>query len=138
MFGIIMTILLGIMFIAFGGWGVYSRRKFFKHAIMLPGTVTGFKTEQSFEHDKRRGHREVTMYYTVATFEFEGQKREVVSKWASSAKPQLGTPCQIGVHPQNIADARIYSKTEGVICWCILAGGIVAMLLVLGTLTGKF
>lgn len=93
----------GIGTFAIGLWGLWSDIKFFKTAIKIPGVITGYK-------EKLSGAERI-MYQTIATFEFDGKKREVIeTRHASSYKPTLGKPCQVGINPYNIQEARIYSK----------------------------
>ena len=121
----LIVILLGCMLLAAGFWKVYSRRQFLNQATIVPGIITGYK---SYQGDTNNGQF-VTMYYTVATFEFNGIKAEAISDGASSIEPKIGKPCQVYVNPNHIEEARIYFKSDIFLGWVLMGGGLVAVLL---------
>ncbi|MBP5404036.1 MAG: DUF3592 domain-containing protein [Elusimicrobiaceae bacterium] len=117
---------------ALGAWGFWSDRKFFKNAIIVPGTITGYR--ENF----RGGDSDCTMYTKIATFEFDGQKREVVDmRHSSSYKPTIGSPCQIGVNPNDINEARIYSKTNLLFYWIFILVGLLMIVLGIAVFMGE-
>lgn len=118
-------ILFGVLCLAIGFWGLHSRRKFFKHAIVVPGVICEYK---SYQKRVPRG-REVTMYQAVVSFEFDGQSRTLTDAWASSVKPQVGKQCQVGVNPNNVEDARIDSKGGTVFYWVFIGFGVIGLLM---------
>lgn len=134
MLGSLIAVLFGCVFVILGLWWWYSRRKFFKRAIMVSGIITGYKNYQDREGDGK----ETTMYHAIATFELDGEKREVVSLWSTSVKPKIGKPCQVGINPDDMNEARIYSKMEGFFNWILIGFGLLAIVLGIGSLTGKF
>ena len=113
------AILFGVVFVAIGLWKLYSRHKFFKKAIIIQGVITGYK---SYRDDG------TTMYTPIATFEFDGQKRECVDSFSSSWKPTIGKLCKIGVNPNNIEEARIYSTGETIFWWVWVGIAVISLL----------
>lgn len=120
----------GIGTFAIGLWGLWSDIKFFKTAIKVPGVITGYK--------EKLGGEDI-MYHRVATFEFDGQKREVIeTRHASSYKPTLGKPCQVGVNPYNIQETRIYSKMNLFFYVLFIALGLLMIGIGFSVFMGKF
>ena len=127
-------ILFGCLFFIIGLFLLLSHRKFFKHAIILPGIITG---HSSFEHTDSKG-RQCTLYRKVISFEFDGQTRQFTNyRSASSSKPKIGTSCKVGVNPNDIQDVRIYSTFSIIILWFMMASGLLFIVLGIGQLTAK-
>lgn len=118
------AILFGAVFFVIGFLALFFYYRFFKTAIIVPGTITGFKSYQ--QRDKENG-REITMYHTIAGFEFDGQMREIVTQSSSSVKPKIGETVKIGVNPKDIKEARIYSKSSVLCFWLFLLMGTLVM-----------
>ena len=118
------AILFGCFFSMIGFLALRSHYQFFKTAIIVPGAIIGFK---SYQHKNRENGRETTMYHTVASFEFDGQMREIVSKSSSSLKPKIGKIVKIAVNPMDIKEAYIYSQVDVFVKWLVLITGVLFM-----------
>lgn len=97
-----MLLLMGLAFSAVG-WGmlVYEYR-FFKRAIKINGVCTSYASQ----HGSKGG----TTYAPVVSFEFDGEQRQATGTIYSSAKPTIGKLYVVGIDPQHIEKARVYSK----------------------------
>ncbi len=116
--------------------GLRSQYKFFKTAIIVPGTITGFKSHQ--HKNRREDGREITVYNTVVSFEFDGQMREIVSQSSSSVKPKIGKMVKIAVNPMDIEEAYIYSRTEILMTCMLLIMGMIFMWVGIIDICGNF
>lgn len=98
---------------ATGTWLLYDNYKFFKNAVIIQGTVVGFKSHKS-EDEKGKKRK---MYAEKVAYTFNGIEGEIVSKSSSSHYDShaIGQARKVGVDPRNPYDARIYSKWYPVI-----------------------
>ncbi len=98
-------------------------RKFFKHAIMVRGIVSGIHERADYDHE----HGRQTMYSAIVTFEFDGKTRQVTEGSSASWKPKLGKERWVGVDPNNIEKARVYSKGSLILYGLFIGAGFVMM-----------
>ena len=120
-------ILAGLLFGGVGGYFFRSEWQFFKRAIRVPGVVVDYASQP--------GSKGGTVYAPIAAFEFDGEQRRVTGSVYSSGKPKMGKQCIVGVDPNNIEKARIYSKWNYVfygiffvVGVALLAGGLIGFL----------
>ena len=99
--------LVGVCFAGTGFAFWWRDRKFFKRAIMVRGVVSGIHERQDYDHERNKRQ---TMYSAIVTFEFDGQTRQVTDSSSSSWKPTLGKERWVGIDPQDIQNARVYSR----------------------------
>lgn len=130
------AILIGAFLCIISFFGLRSHYKFFKTAIIVPGTVTGFKSHQ---HKMRREDgREITVYNAVASFEFDGQMREVVARSTSSVKPKIGKIVKIAVNPMDIEEAYICSWKDILMTCMLLITGMIFVWVGILDICGNF
>ena len=108
--------LAGLLFGSIGGYLFWNEWQFFKRAIRLPGVVVDYASQ--------RGSKGGTVYAPIAAFELDGEHRRVTGSIYSSGKPEMGKQCIVGVDPNNIDKARIYSKGTFVFYGIFLVVGI--------------
>lgn len=127
----------GVILCAIGGVAVYRENRFFKRAIMVNGVVTSctskeIKTNAAYSSGQ-------TVYAPVVKFEFDGGERYITGRSFSAAKPETGTVMRVGINPQNIYDARLYSKAGyGMASVLLWLGVILLVLAVVMRLTGEY
>ena len=128
-----LAILFGILLMGLGCYLWRRHRKFFKHAILVPGAISSYTT---YESKGEHGHK-TTMYTPVISFEFDGKSRTVSYPISSSSKPEIGKAYQVGVNPYNIEEARVYSKGEIAAIWIVTAMGLILLFLGIAIVCGK-
>lgn len=128
-----LALLLGIVIFCAGFLWWRKHKKFFKHAIVVPGAISSYTT---YETTDKEGHT-ITMYRSVVSFEFDDKVRTVVHPVESGKKPEIGKPCQVGVDPYNIEEAWVYSKGEMAGIWLMIAVGVGLIVIGIATLCGK-
>lgn len=99
----------GVILCAVGGVAVYRENRFFRRAIMVNGVVTSYESKQ-IKTNAAYASSAQTVYAPIVKFEFDGEQRYVTGRSFSATKPTTGTMMQVGIDPQNIYDARLYSK----------------------------
>ncbi len=127
-----LALLLGIVIFCAGFLWWRKHKKFFKDAILVPGTISSYTTYES-----KGEHGPTTMYTPIISFEFDGQLRTVAHPISSSSKPEIGKTYQVGVNPYNIEEARVYFKGERTAMWVLIAVGLALLLLGIASICGK-
>ncbi len=127
-----LAILFGVLLIGLGCFLWRRHKKFFKHAILVPGAISSYTTYES-----KGEHGPTTMYTPIISFEFDGKPRTVAHPISSSSKPEIGKTYQVGVNPYNIEEARVYFKGEKTAMWILMAVGLGLLLLGIAGVCGK-
>lgn len=99
----------GVILGVAGGVAVYRENRFFRRAIIVNGVVTSYESKE-IKTNAAYSSTSKTVSAPVVQFEFDGEQRYVTGRSFSATKPQTGTVMQVGIDPQNIYDARLYSK----------------------------
>lgn len=120
-------VLIALFFVGMGAWLLYSHIAFFQKAIMVPGILVRYQERTEYDRDSNTEKR---LYTGVFAYSFDGEKREITSKFSSSSmdSADIGKPCRVGINPQNTCEARIYSKGELAIAVGLMgAGGVILL-----------
>ncbi len=128
----------GVILCAAGGVAVYLESRFFRRAIIVNGVVTSYESKE-IKTNAAYASTSKTVYAPVVQFEFNGEQRYVTGRSFSAEKPRTGTVMQVGIDPQNIYDARLYSKAGYGVASALLWLGIILLVLSAAMrLTGKY
>lgn len=127
----------GVILSAAVGVAVYREKRFFKRAIIVNGVVTSYESKEIKTNAAYSSAQ--TVYAPIVKFEFAGEQRCVTGRSFSATKPKTGTVMQVGIDPQNIYDARLYSKAGYGVASALLWLGIILLVLSAAMrLTGKY
>lgn len=128
-----LALLLGIFVFWLSCWLRRRHKKFFKHAIIVPGYISSYTSHE--EIDKEGSKR--TVYEATVSFEFEGKPCTAPNSITGSSKPEIGTPVQVGVNPYNIEEVRINPRAEAVAIWVLMGIGLFLVILGIAGVCGK-
>ncbi len=113
----------GMALFALGFFCRKRNKNFFARAIKVWGEVVSYQS-RLVENIERDRPRYVRMYYPTVRFYFDGETREVTAEFGSDIPPVIGHRKQVGINPENIEEARVYSGASELLDWFfMLLGG---------------